>query len=128
MATILLVVHLLIAISLVVTVLLQRSEGGALGIGGGGGGMMTGRGAANMLTRSTAILAALFFATSIALTLLAQSQRAPSSILDTIEAPGADAPIEAPETPAPVLPGAEGEGAETPAPPTSDAPQVPSAD
>ncbi len=55
MATVLLVVHLLIAAGLVGVVLLQRSEGGALGIGGGGGGgFMTGRGTANLLTRATA--------------------------------------------------------------------------
>ncbi|HJU33116.1 MAG TPA: preprotein translocase subunit SecG, partial [Hyphomicrobiaceae bacterium] len=63
MITVLLIVHLMIAASLVGVVLLQRSEGGALGIGGGGG-LMTGRGAANFLTRVTAGLAAAFFATS----------------------------------------------------------------
>jgi preprotein translocase subunit SecG len=58
---------------LVGLVLLQRSEGGALGIGGGGGGgFMTGRGAANLLTRVTAVVAAAFFATSIVLTLIAR--------------------------------------------------------
>ncbi len=71
MQTILIVVHLLIVVALVVVVLLQRSEGGALGMGGGGG-FMTGRGQANVLTRATAILAALFFATSLGLTLLAR--------------------------------------------------------
>lgn len=59
----------MIAIALVALVLMQRSEGGALGIGGGGG-LMTGRGAANVLTRTTTILAISFFATSIALTVL----------------------------------------------------------
>jgi preprotein translocase subunit SecG len=67
-----------------VTVLLQRSEGGALGVGGGGG-FMTGRGQANVLTRATAILAALFFATSLGLTVLARINQAPSSILQRIE-------------------------------------------
>ena len=71
MQTVLIVVHLLIVVALVVVVLLQRSEGGALGMGGGGG-FMTGRGQANVLTRATAILAALFFATSLGLTLLAR--------------------------------------------------------
>ena len=71
MQTVLIVVHLLIVIALVVVVLLQRSEGGALGMGGGGG-FMTGRGQANVLTRATAILGALFFATSLGLTLLAR--------------------------------------------------------
>src|SRR5438128_11233124 len=70
MITVLLILHLMIALALVGVVLLQRSEGGALGIGGGGG-FMTGRGAANFLTRVTAGLAAAFFATSLVLTLLA---------------------------------------------------------
>ena len=79
MATALLVLHLMIASALVGVVLLQRSEGGALGIGGGGGGgFLTGRGTANLLTRTTAALAAAFFATSILLTLMAQ-HGAPSS-------------------------------------------------
>ena len=63
MATVLLVVHLMIAAGLVGLVLLQKSEGGALGMGGGGGGggFLTGRGTANLLTRTTAALAAAFF-------------------------------------------------------------------
>lgn len=74
MATVLLVIHIMVAAALVGLVLLQRSEGGALGIGGGGGGggFMTGRGAANLLTRVTAVFAAAFFVTSILLTLIAQ--------------------------------------------------------
>lgn len=82
MQTVLIVFHLMIVVALVATVLLQRSEGGALGMGGGGG-FMTGRGQANALTRATAILAALFFATSIALSMIASYGRAPKSILDT---------------------------------------------
>jgi preprotein translocase subunit SecG len=80
MQSVLIVIHLMIVVALVVTVLLQRSEGGALGVGGGGG-FMTGRGQANVLTRATAILAALFFATSLGLTVLARINQAPSSIL-----------------------------------------------
>lgn len=96
MATVLLVVHLLIAAALVAVVLVQRSEGGALGIGsGGGGGFMTGRGTANMLTRVTAALAGLFFLTSIGLSLLAQSNARGTSPLDRPAAqksvPGKDA-------------------------------------
>jgi preprotein translocase subunit SecG len=75
MATVLLVIHIMVAASLVGLVLLQRSEGGALGIGGSGGsggGFMSGRGAANLLTRITAVFAAAFFTTSILLTLIAQ--------------------------------------------------------
>ncbi len=82
MITIILVIHLLIAIALVLTVLLQRSEGGGLGMGGGMSGFMTGRSAANMLTRSTAVLAALFMATSLTLAILAGGNRAPRSIME----------------------------------------------
>ena len=82
MDVVLLVIHLLIAIAMIGVVLLQRSEGGALGIGGGGGGgmsgFMTGRSAANLLTRITAILAALFFLTSMGLTWLGGSARTDS--------------------------------------------------
>jgi len=84
----------MIAASLVAIVLVQRSEGGALGIGGGGGGFMTGRGAANLLTRVTAVLAAAFFATSILLAVLASTRSGPRSILDspgqTRQAPAGD--------------------------------------
>lgn len=74
MHAVLLTVHGLIVLALIVIVLLQRSEGGALGMGaGGGGGFMTSRGAANVLTRTTSVLAALFFVTSIALALTARS-------------------------------------------------------
>ena len=85
--TVLIVVHLLVVVALVAVVLLQRSEGGALGIGGGGGGggnFMSSRGQANVLTRATAFLAVGFFATSISLTILAQTSAGPSSILDQI--------------------------------------------
>ena len=112
MEAVVLVIHLMIAIALVAIVLLQRSEGGALGIGGGGGagGFMSGRGTANLLTRTTAILAAAFFATSIALNLLARDGGEEGSILDTTrtEAParptgGADRlpPMAPPASPAP---------------------------
>ncbi|GAK44511.1 preprotein translocase SecG subunit [Tepidicaulis marinus] len=131
MATILIVIHLLIAVSLVATVLLQRSEGGALGIGGGGGGgMVSNRAAGNALTRATAVLAALFFATSIGLTLLAQAEKQGSSILEQVPAGVSEEPVEAPETPVPGVPSADeaGEGAAAPAAPVSEEPQVPSAD
>ena len=81
MQTVLIVFHLMIVVALVGTVLLQRSEGGALGVGGSGG-FMTGRGQANALTRATAILATLFFITSLALSIIASYSRAPKSILD----------------------------------------------
>ena len=76
MQSVLIIIHLMIVVVLVVTVLLQRSEGGALGVGGGGG-FMTGRGQASALTRATAVLAALFFATSMGLTILARYNQAP---------------------------------------------------
>ncbi|HET6375247.1 MAG TPA: preprotein translocase subunit SecG [Methylocella sp.] len=71
MQSVLIVIHLMVVIVLVATVLLQRSEGGALGVGSTAG-FLTGRGQANALTRATAILAALFFATSLGLTILAR--------------------------------------------------------
>ena len=81
MSLVLLVIHMMIAAALVGVVLLQKSEGGALGIGGGGGGgFLTGRGTANLLTRTTAFLAAAFFASSLALTILAnQTQPDPKN-------------------------------------------------
>lgn len=82
MQTVLIVIHLLIVVALVATVLLQRSEGGALGMGGGTGGFMTGRGQANALTRLTAILGAIFFVTSLALTLIATWGQGGGSIID----------------------------------------------
>jgi preprotein translocase subunit SecG len=90
MQTILIAIHLIVVVALVAVVLLQRSEGGALGIGGGG--FMTGRGQANVLTRATAILAAVFFATSLGLTIYANVMRAPKSILDSVQTPNSQAP------------------------------------
>ena len=86
MQEVLLVVHLLLAIVIVILVLLQRSEGGALGMGGGGGGggFMTGREAANLLTRLTAVFAGLFMVTSLALTIMAQPEKS-SSIVDKVQ-------------------------------------------
>lgn len=92
MSAVLIVIHLMIVLALIATVLLQRSEGGALGIGGGGGGnnnFMTGRSAANALTRTTTYLAIGFFATSVALSIVANYESTPNSILDQIE--GSDA-------------------------------------
>jgi preprotein translocase subunit SecG len=83
MQSVLIVIHLMIVVVLVVTVLLQRSEGGALGVGGGGG-FMTGRGQASALTRATAILAALFFATSMGLTILARFNQAPEVTFQSV--------------------------------------------
>jgi preprotein translocase subunit SecG len=86
MTTIILVVHLLIAVALIGVVLLQRSEGGALGIGSGGAGsLFSSRGVANVLTRTTAILAVAFFVTSIALTMIARKEHAPTSVFDQVK-------------------------------------------
>lgn len=133
MQTILIVVHLMIVVALVAVVLLQRSEGGALGVGGGSG-FMTGRGQANVLTRATAILAALFFVTSLSLTVLAGFGHGQRSILDS-SAPATPA---APGQPAALPPKGEGSvldqlrtiedqrakqsGAPTPAVPAAPAP------
>ena len=88
MTEVLLAIHLMIAAALVAVVLLQRSEGGGLGIGGGGsggmGGFMSARGTANLLTRATAILAACFFTTSLSLAIIADSGRK-KSIADEIK-------------------------------------------
>jgi preprotein translocase subunit SecG len=112
MFTVLLVVHLIVAASLVGVVLLQRSEGGALGgLGGGQGGFMTGRGAANVLTRTTAILFAAFLVTSILLSILGNMQNKHKSILDAPvdsvpaqPAPAVPAPVPSPAKPAVPLP------------------------
>jgi preprotein translocase subunit SecG len=115
MTTVLLLIHVMVAVALVGIVLLQRSEGGALGIGGGGGGgggFMSGRSAGNALTKTTAVLAAGFFATSLALSILASHQRPAPTILPAgqggeggltpLQIPGAPAPAspQAPEAPA----------------------------
>ena len=86
MQTVVLTIHTLIVIALIGVVLLQRSEGGALGMGGGGGGggFMTGRGAANALTRTTSILAALFFATSLGLAFFASSGEREETIIEEL--------------------------------------------
>ncbi|MGO6789514.1 preprotein translocase subunit SecG [Rhizobium ruizarguesonis] len=87
MQTVLIVIHLMIVLALVGVVLIQRSEGGGLGIGGGSG-FMSARGTANALTRTTAILATLFFLTSLGLGILTRYQGRPSDILDRIPATG----------------------------------------
>ncbi|MGE5506388.1 MAG: preprotein translocase subunit SecG [Actinomycetota bacterium] len=95
---IILVIHLMLAVSLVGVILLQRSEGGALGIGGGGGGgLMTGRAAGNLLTKTTAIIAGAFFITSLTLALIANSRTGGSSPFERMNDV---APAEAPAKPA----------------------------
>jgi len=112
MTTVLIVIHLMVVLAMIALVLLQRSEGGALGIGGGGG-MMTGRGAGNLLTRSTAILAAAFFLTSIGLTVLARLDSGSGDIFERLQ-------NEQPAETVPAVPAGSGEGTSAPvAPPTS---------
>ena len=86
MHTVIIVIHLMIVLVMVGAVLLQKSEGGGLGIGGGGG-FMTSRGTANVLTRTTAILAAAFFATSLILSILAGVDRKPRAVIQGTGAP-----------------------------------------
>jgi len=129
MSTVLLVIHLMIAVSLVGVILLQKSEGGALGMGGGGmSGFMTGRSTANLLTRTTAILAGLFFLTSILLAYFAGATR---NAVDPLTQPvpaGQTAPATpaapvAPQ-PAPAAPAQPAPAAPTPAAPApSEAPK-----
>lgn len=89
MHTTLIVIHLLIVLSLIGVVLLQRSEGGALGIGGGGGGggFMNSRGTANVLTRATALLATGFFITSLLLSILAGWRPAGPTLINPNQTP-----------------------------------------
>ncbi|TGP52770.1 preprotein translocase subunit SecG [bacterium M00.F.Ca.ET.230.01.1.1] len=150
METVLIVIHLMVVLALVGVVLLQRSEGGGLGIGGGSG-FMTARGAANALTRATAILAAAFFVTSLALSIIARYGEKPIDILDRPatssqgsgvlnQLPGSNGPVgtskpaapaggTAPATPssgtATTTPLANGTTAPAPAPATTPAPAAP---
>jgi preprotein translocase subunit SecG len=98
MITVIVTIHLILAVALIGVVLLQKSEGGALGMGGGGmSGFMTGRSTANLLTRTTAVLVGLFFVTSISLAVVASQQRAPRSVVDQ---PGTGGPATLPPGPA----------------------------
>ena len=106
MTTVILVIHIMIAAALIGVILLQNSEGGALGMGGGGmSGFMTGRSTANLLTRTTAILAGAFFLTSIALAYLAGAAREPSSVTEQ-PAPASSQPAPAPAPAQPSEPSA----------------------
>ena len=87
MLNVVLTIHVLIVLALLGVVLLQRSDGSALGIGGGGGGgggFMTGAGAADALTRTTSILAALFFATSLGLAIFAQPVESQNDLIEDL--------------------------------------------
>jgi preprotein translocase subunit SecG len=98
MLSVIIIIHLMIVVAMIGVVLLQKSEGGGLGIGSTGG-FMTNRGTANVLTRATAFLAGAFFVTSLALSVIAGWNRAPTSILNPSGTPSA------PGTPTPSSPG-----------------------
>ncbi len=129
MSTVLLIFHLFVTLALIGVVLIQRSEGGGLGIGSsqGMGSFMSGRGTANLLTRTTAILAALFMALSLTLALLNRGTTGVTrSILDTpAPASGPAAPAAVPTGPAPPGPGHPATPPAATPPPA--APQGPSA-
>jgi preprotein translocase subunit SecG len=101
MQTVVIVIHLMIVLTMIGFVLLQKSEGGGLGMGGGGGGFLSSRGTANVLTRTTAILALGFFVTSLVLSVLAGLERKPRSIISNTGPAPASAPA-APGAPAPL--------------------------
>ncbi|SDD24709.1 preprotein translocase subunit SecG [Paracoccus isoporae] len=102
MENVVLTVHLILALLLIGVVLLQRSEGGGLGMGGGGGGgVMTGRQAANALSKLTWILATGFLITSITLTIIAARNASGASVLDQLDI-GTSAPASEDGTPAPL--------------------------
>jgi len=147
LSSVLIVIHLMIVLALVGVVLIQRSEGGGLGIGGGSG-FMSARGTANALTRTTAILAALFFLTSLGLGILTRYESRPSDILNRIPATsgqgngildslggGAQAPANPPAgngvpsggaaTPAPQAPAAAAPATTAPATPAAPAAPAP---
>jgi preprotein translocase subunit SecG len=91
MQTVTIVVHLMIVLAMIGVVLLQKSEGGGLGIGSTGG-FLSSRGTANVLTRTTAALAAIFFATSLFLSLLAGWERKPRSVIQNTGGPTQQTP------------------------------------
>ncbi|MEE9314670.1 MAG: preprotein translocase subunit SecG [Rhizobiaceae bacterium] len=90
MTTVIITIHIMLVLALIVLVLLQRSEGGALGMGGGGGGgggggLMSARGAANAMTKTTSVIAAGFFLTSIALGVIANRENRTADVLRQVE-------------------------------------------
>jgi preprotein translocase subunit SecG len=124
MQTVIILIHLMIVIAMVGLVLLQKSEGGGLGMGGGTGGFLSSRGTTNVLTRTTAILAALFFATSLFLSILAGHDRKGRSILDS-GSPAAPAAPSAPGAPSSGGVLDQLRGGTPPAPQAPAGPQVP---
>lgn len=137
MENVVLTVHLILALLLIGVVLLQRSEGGGLGMGGGGGGgVMTGRQAANALTRGTWIIASAFLVTSIALTVIAARNSVGASVVDRISPARESAPAGLPTLPTytpppgvgqPVLPPGAAPAATAPVAPAEAPVTVPAA-
>ena len=129
MQTVIVVIHLMVVAAMVGVVLLQKSEGGGLGIGSTGG-FLSSRGTANILTRTTAVLAAAFFGTSLLLSILAGWDRKPHSIIQQTQSPPAQ---QAPGAPlGPVTAPGQGGGVldtlrrnEQQPPPPAPGPQVP---
>ncbi|SNR55248.1 preprotein translocase subunit SecG [Paracoccus sediminis] len=121
MENVVLTIHLILAVLLTGVVLLQRSEGGGLGMGGGGG-VMTGRQAANALTRLTWIFGIALFVTSIALTIIAARQVSNSSIMDQLGVPAGRQESTLPQAPVYVPPPTTGTAGDPLTPPAPDAP------
>ena len=116
---ILLTIHIIVCICLIAVVLMQRSEGGALGMGGGPSGFMSARGAGDLLTRVTWILGSIFFVISLALTLLSGRQGASDSVVDRMKVEAIDPnKLNQPAQPAPTSPDA------APPPLSAPTPQV----
>ncbi|WP_210527167.1 preprotein translocase subunit SecG [Rubellimicrobium arenae] len=129
METVALVILLILAVALIGVVLLQRSEGGGLGMGAGG--VMSGRGQATALGRATWIIGGAFMAMSVVLTIIAAEKSAGSSVVDQINSDAHGGTAE--ESEAPALPDLGGDGSLLPPPagtntPAQDAPLVPSGD
>jgi preprotein translocase subunit SecG len=136
MLTVIVVIHLMLVIAMICVVLLQKSEGGGFVSGSTGGGFLTSRGTANVLSRTTALLAAGFFVTSLMLSWLAGFQRHPTSIINS-GAPGQEAPGAIPTAPLNQgkggvlnelqkgVPGAPAGPSAPPAPAAPSGPQVP---
>jgi preprotein translocase subunit SecG len=99
--TFLLIIQTIVATSLVAVILMQRSEGGGLGVGGSSSGFMTARGAADFLSRSTAVLATVFIVLAIALSAIAGVSRTPQTIDTSLVNQTGDAPATAPVVPVP---------------------------
>ena len=122
---ILLVILILVCIAMIGVILLQRSEGGALGMGGGPSGFMTARGAGDLLSRTTAILAAVFFGLCILLTVISGHIKGGGSVVDRLKVDALNPDALKPATPAPAQTAPEqapGSGFEAPRPEVNTAP------